>query len=160
MSGGRESTEFRKNNILVSHMSRFIFCIVLLLPGCAETVTLADVTGTVTYNGKPLNKPGGTIVFIGPKNTQAVGEIAPDGSYKALGVPTGTNRVAVYYPNPDAQKGKPMLQPGKFPQAPPPPAQPPFLTPMKYAAVDTSELIHEVQLGSLFDVKLTGPAIK
>jgi hypothetical protein len=32
--------------------------------GCSPSNV--DVTGRVTYNGSPLNRPGGKIVFVGP----------------------------------------------------------------------------------------------
>jgi hypothetical protein len=117
-----------------------------------------DVTGVVTYNGVPLDKPGGQIVFVGGDGRQVAAAVAPDGAYRAAGVPAGPNRVAVYYPNPKAQAknreaGK--LKPGERP----PPPLPPYLTPEKYATPDTSGLTANVGPGATFNADLTGPRI-
>ena len=134
----------------------------VILGGCGER--RFEVKGRVTYNGNPLQKQGGQIVFIGPNGTQVVAPIGPDGTYLAANVPAGPNRVAVYYPNPEAIGGnKPPNKPqrGKPPSlpvsSPPPPA---FLTPFKYASPDTSDLSLQVEAGAIFDADLVGPKIR
>lgn len=120
----------------------------------------ADVTGRVTYNGVPLAKPGGEIVFVGPKGTQVVAQIAEDGSYRAVGVTTGLNRVAVYYPNPSFKELKQVaFKPKKGLSPASTDSVPPFLTPLKYASVETSEFSVEVGTATSFDAALTGPQI-
>jgi hypothetical protein len=121
--------------------------------GCGDRVV--EVSGRVTYNGAPLNKPGGQIVFVGPKGTQVVTAIGSDGTYRAAGVPAGPNRVVVYYPNPEAQRGKRFPSRTTVPPSPPPP----FLTPLRYASADTSGLAVQADTGTTFHADLTGPEI-
>ena len=115
------------------------------------------VTGKVKYNGAPLAKPNGQIVFVGHDGTQVAASIGLDGTYKAAKVPAGLNRVAVYYPNPSFTKAA-------RPKGPPtlknrPTASSPFLTPDTYADVETSKLAIKVDKNVDFDADLTGPKI-
>lgn len=115
-----------------------------------------DVTGKVSYNGAPLGKSDGQIVFVGPGGEQVAAPIGTDGTYRAGGVASGPNRVAVYYPNPAAKPDKShKLKPGEAP-----PAAAPFLTPAKYASVETSELSVTVDKETEFNVDLTGPKVR
>jgi hypothetical protein len=131
-----------------------LFALLVGLAGCSPSTH--DVTGQVKYNGALLDKPGGQVVFVGTKGTQIAAEIGPDGVYRASKVPAGLNRVVVYWPNPEAQN-KPNAKSKK------PPAKealpPPFLTPKKYASVDTSELSVQVADGTVFNIELMGPPI-
>ncbi len=121
--------------------------------GCAGPTF--DVTGTVTYNGAALNKPDGQIVFVGPNGEQIAAPIDPDGTYHACGVPSGTNRIAVYYPNPKAKMDKASkLKPGEMPRA-----IPKYLTPEKYASAETSDLVVTVEKPTVYAAELTGPKI-
>lgn len=115
--------------------------------------------GRVTYNGTPLAKPGGEIVFVGPKGTQIVAPVAEDGTYRAVGVPTGLNRVAVYYPNPAFKDVKQAAFKRKGASPTSADSIPPFLTPVKYASVETSDLSVEVGSATVFDAALAGPPI-
>jgi hypothetical protein len=133
----------------------------LWLCGCGEQLT--EVKGKVAYNGSPLAKPGGQIVFVAANGKQAVGSISEDGTYLVSKVLVGPNRVAVSYPNAQAKSwaGKRFPEKGKPPSPPPPVTAPsPFLTPLKYASVDSSELKLDVAPGATFNVEMTGPAIK
>lgn len=128
--------------------------------GCSPAK--GEVSGKVTYNGAPLDKPGGNIVFVSAGGLQIVAPIAADGTYKATDVPRGDMKIAVYYPNPkfqDAAK-KPRRLPS--PNEPPPVLDviPPYLTPIKYASTDTSGLAVKVEASTPFNVDLTGPPIK
>jgi len=115
-----------------------------------------NVTGQVKYNGAVLAKPDGQIVFIGPKGEQVAAAIGLDGVYRATKVSSGLNRVVVYYPNPNAKKGKGSKpKPGEEP----PPLAPPFLTPNKYASAESSGLSITVEKETDFPVDLTGPEI-
>ena len=117
-----------------------------------------DVTGRVNYNGASLPKPGGQIVFVGADGIQVGASIGQDGTYRASQVKTGLQHVAVYYPNPELQKAKHI--PSKpNPGEPPSPTPPAFLTPLKYASVDTSNLSVQVVEGTVFNADLTGPVI-
>ena len=92
------------------------FAIVALvsgIPGSGCAPGKGDVTGKVTYNGVPLNKPDGNIVFVSPDGVQVVAPIAADGTYRATGVIRAQNKVAVYYPNPKFQEL--AKQPRKLP---------------------------------------------
>ncbi|HLJ97017.1 MAG TPA: hypothetical protein VKU02_27885 [Gemmataceae bacterium] len=74
----------------------------VLLPsllGCGGGVrATATVTGTVSYQGKPV--PTGTVKFYGPDNQVASASIGEDGSYEATNVPLGSVKVAVSTPPP------------------------------------------------------------
>jgi hypothetical protein len=114
------------------------------------------VSGRVTYNGAPLDKPGGNVVFVAADGRQTPAPISADGSYRVPSVPAGLFRVAVYYLDPAAvQTMKRRPAPGE----PPPPPRSPFLTPLRYAAVDTSEIAVQVNNETFFNIELTGPTI-
>jgi hypothetical protein len=120
------------------------------------------VTGKVTYNGAVLDKPDGQVVFVGPNGKQTSAQIGPDGSYRAAKVEVGLNRVAAYYPNPSAKRGKTLPSkpiPAETPVAPNEQPEPVFLTPYKYVSPDTSDLSISVEKDAVFDIDLTGPSI-
>jgi hypothetical protein len=115
-----------------------------------------DISGKVTYNGAPLDKPEGHIVFFGPKGEQVDSAIAPDGSYKALQVASGLNKVAIYYTNPKLHgvKSEPKMKPGET-------RKPvlPYITPENYANPTTSGLTLNVEKPDSKDFDFTGPKI-
>ena len=129
------------------------------LSGCKGEVQV-DVKGKVTYNGKPLEKPGGQIVFVGPTGNKAMAPIALDGTYQASKVSAGSNRVIVYYTNPASPAGGAKPPRRKQGDPPPPPPPPPFLTPENYAAVDTTDLTVQVEKGTVYNPNLLGPKIR
>jgi hypothetical protein len=151
-----------RNTII--HLCTITFVITALLlgvSGCSRE-SLTDVTGVVKYNGAPLTKPDGKIVFVSPAGTQIIASLELDGHYRATGVATGLNRVAVYYPNPEAQSSRHFPtppKPGQTPAPQRPTSVPPFLTPYKYATFDTSDLSVQVEPGCVFNVDLAGPRI-
>src|SRR5262249_18365501 len=102
------------------------------LSGCGSRRT--DVSGQVTYNGKPLDKPGATISFYPEKGDMVATTIGTDGSYRAVGVSMGQNKVAVAYQRTSAAS-KPGSRAPKNPAAvaPKEQAESPFLTPETYA---------------------------
>jgi len=121
--------------------------------GCGPR--LVDVSGRVTYNGEPLHKEGGQIIFVGPQGRQVPAPIAENGAYQANGVVAGHNKVVVYYPNTAVPIGKPLpgrLRPGSVLS--------PLLTPAKYANADTSGLTVEADTGTVFNVEMKGPDIR
>jgi hypothetical protein len=117
----------------------------LILAGCGgSTPTLAPVTGTVNYLGRPV--PGGTIVFTpdptrGGRGPLAHAEIQPDGKFTlssgdAPGAVVGWHRVtvlAVQDAGPSAA-GQGFLIPRS-------------LLPEKYRSPDLSGLAREIKAG-------------
>jgi len=148
------TTMHRKLLLLARGLALAVFAtLAMSLAGCGPTQT--DVTGKVTYNGAPLAKPNGQIVFANSEGAQVGAPINEDGTYKAIKVTAGLNRVAVYYPNPAFKvvarpKGVPKERPTIAPM---------YLTPEKYSTVETSDLSVTVEKGTVFNVDMTGPAI-
>jgi hypothetical protein len=133
-----------------------VAAVALSLGGCSGKRQY-DVTGQVKYNGAPLAKPNGQIIFVGPDGTQVAASINEDGTYKAPKVAAGMNKVAVYYPNPAFKKAaRPRGEPDPKYK---PPSEPLNLTPEKYADVDNSGLSIQVAQTTVFNVELTGPPI-
>jgi hypothetical protein len=126
-----------------------------VLSGCSERRT--EVTGKVTYNGAPLNRAGGEIVFVSKSGVQVAAPIDADGTYRAKGVVVGENRVAVYYVNRPAKTGR--LLPKKGDTEPPAPVASQFVTPQSYASVDTSNLAFNVVAPAVYNPELKGPEI-
>lgn len=74
----------------------FSILLFLVAIGCGDgrvRLPTAAVSGSVTYQGKPL--PGGRLLFQHPSGQAAAADIAADGSFKLLAF-QGTNRVAVF----------------------------------------------------------------
>jgi hypothetical protein len=136
-------------------VSGFVFAVLAVGAGGCWGPSQFDVTGQVKYNGAPLDKPDGQIVFAGPNGTQVAASIGPDGTYRATKVAAGLNRIAVYYPHPDLRSGKRFPKKGE----PPAPSTPTFLTPARYASVSTSDLSVQVRKDRVFNIDLTGPPI-
>ncbi len=118
-------------------------CLVcLILPGCGDDPDLppvADVSGVVTVDGKPLER--GTIQFVpdssqGTSGPPAVGSIGPDGRYTletagVEGAIVGFHKVSVYaVDEPEDETLPPRL-----------------LIPRRYFTPDTSGLTAEVKAG-------------
>src|SRR4051812_18324003 len=78
----------------------------LSLLGCSSAPEQTDVSGTVTYNGKPLNASGGKITFFGPDNFPVAADINSDGTFHVNSVRVGENKVAVLYPNPRFKRSR------------------------------------------------------
>lgn len=119
--------------------------------GCNQSPFNADVTGSVTLDGKPV--PPGVVIFSaedGGRNSSR-GRIEPGGDYflvtrHSRGIDAGNYRVAVQV----YEKGDP---PGPGERAP---ANLPPLVPEKYLSVDTSGLAFTVEPGSnTIDIALT-----
>jgi hypothetical protein len=111
---------------------------------------MASVSGTVTYQGKPV--PLGTITFVpvAPDGRNATGVIGSDGSYTLQteepgdGAQLGEYRVTVY------AHDEPILD-----YIPKKPIQPKALVPPQYENPDTSGLTATVNSGSnTFDFDL------
>jgi hypothetical protein len=75
----------------------------LALAGCGGGAT--DVTGTVTYQGKPV--VFGTVQVIGSDGLPKSGPIQPDGTFKVSGVKLGPAKVTVSSPKPPGSASAP-----------------------------------------------------
>jgi hypothetical protein len=142
-------------NILLLARGLAIAALAMCLGGCGKHQF--EVTGKVTYNGAPLTKPNGQIVFVGPDGSQVAVPIGQDGAYKATKVTAGLNRVAIYYPNPDYKKS--ARSKGKPDPKSRPADSPMYLTPESYATPDTSQLQVEVAKATVSDFDMKGPPI-
>ena len=115
-------------------------------PGFPET---ADVSGRVTYAGKPV--PEGRVLFWPEEGRPAMGKIEPDGTYKLTtfaegdGATPGVHKVTikatkVHFPGggaaaaeaQGASSGQPVVQ---------------WLVPQKYERAETTPLTADVQPG-------------
>jgi hypothetical protein len=139
-------------------MALIMFLAACGLAGCGSKLVTVDVSGTVTYNGKPLNDEGCHITFLGSELHDASAPISPSGEYKVTGVAVGPNKVAVYYRNPEA--AKPVEPSQKGPPKAPKSTSPLRSLPKKYADPKTSDLRVDVATGTVYDIKLTGPELK
>jgi hypothetical protein len=135
----------------------------VLLAGCGgdpSKPALGRVSGTVTYQGKPLTT--GLVTFIpssGPgasTGQPASGEINSSGGYSLTtfeagdGAVLGTHTVTVQAREGAMQTGKGMPAPGEVVKVPK------SLIPEKYAKGGTSKLQFEVKAGSnTYNIELT-----
>ncbi|MBA4064383.1 MAG: hypothetical protein C0501_11850 [Isosphaera sp.] len=130
--------------------------------GCGGGV--ADVAGTVKYQGKPVVY--GSVVVIGSDGVPKSGTIRPDGTFRVDGVRVGAARVAVSSPRPPGSEPPPAPKPkgGREeavdkPVPPVDPADPEVIRnwvalPARYGDPDKSELTADVQSGRPLDLDL------
>ena len=81
---------------------RLLAIVILVLPalGCGSDAT--DVTGKVSYQGKPV--VFGTVCLIGSDGLPKYGAIQSDGSFRIAGARLGATNVAVSSPKPPGFK--------------------------------------------------------
>ena len=80
--------------------------VLIAVTGCGDgrvKLPTAPVSGTVTYQGKPLGT--GRIIFFHPSGQAAATDLAADGSFK-LAAFQGQNQVAIQCFDPDQSKGQ------------------------------------------------------
>jgi hypothetical protein len=121
-----------------------VWLVVLAVPlfvSCGRSFPMAEVSGRVTYKGRPL--PEGTIMFVPQTGFAAAGTIGPDGTYRLVsgkpgdGAVIGRHKVAVIPPYQPQSRDYP-----KFP--------------LKYQDAETSGLVAEVKEGqNTLDFALT-----
>jgi hypothetical protein len=122
----------------------------------------ADVSGKVTYQGKPVVT--GTVVVRGPDGIDVNGTIAPDGKYTVQGVAAGAVTIAVVSRDPShhakqraeraAAKKREAGKVGSAAEVAPA-VIPWFPLPEKYATIDTSGLTTTLSTGAnQFDIVL------
>src|SRR5438046_3166208 len=86
-----------------------LFLVIAL--GCAGCSTAADVSGTVTYKGRPV--AFGTVMISGADGVAHYATLDRDGTYAMTGAPLGKVRVAVNSPDPNLNRSPaPVATPG------------------------------------------------
>jgi hypothetical protein len=127
------------------------------LTGCGDRA--ASVSGTVTFQGRPLN--GGSVILYCKDEQIVRGIIGADGSYSIANVPRGSCRVTVktHAPIPPGFHLRQSLPPVEDGPIPPPQANSlaiPTTIPERYAMPEESGLAVDVNRPhTLFDITLT-----
>jgi hypothetical protein len=120
--------------------------------GCGPRVApTGEVYGKVTYNGKPVT--AGNVKFYPEAGGEPVGtSLAPDGTYRATGVPVGRCKVAIETLSFKGHISGPPPNMAKMVNAP----QPKYVEiPRKYEEPTTSGLTIEVEKGQKpWDIEL------
>jgi hypothetical protein len=111
--------------------------------GCAGK---GDVSGRVTYKGKPL--VWGTVQFEGSDRIVKQGNINPDGTYSVRGVATGEAKVAVSSINPKSSDFQVRQAEGGPPPKPRPEVKGWFPIPEKYDTPYKSGLTYPIKRGA------------
>lgn len=128
--------------------------------GCAPSH--ADVTGSVSYRGRPV--VWGTVSVVGADGMTYYGPVRPDGTFAVPGVPVGPARFGVYSPDPYFEPPLPpdvkrRVEEARRAAAPRDPPKPPkgqwVRLPPKYTDPLTSGLTAEVAgPETVFDLRL------
>jgi hypothetical protein len=118
--------------------------------GCGKA-GMASVSGTVTYQGKPVPKGVITFVATDPEGRNATGQLDQNGKYKLQtedpgdGALVGNYDVTIYAHDEVILDYKPKV-----------PVEPKILSPTKYESPKTSGLKKQVKSGTnTFDFELT-----
>ena len=129
-----------------------------VLAGCGQG--RGDLTGNVTYNGKPVVRGSVSVAPAGqPPKTVPI----QDGTYAVTDLPAGPAKIAVHSPNPNESlvisREPPAAKPkGKAKAAKGPDPSGWFPIPERYGHFDRSELTFQVAPGpNKFDLDLKGP---
>jgi hypothetical protein len=118
--------------------------------GCAGR---GDVSGKVTYKGKPL--VFGTVQFEASDKTIKQANIEKDGSYSIPGVPVGEAKVAVSSLNPQSSDFQPLQREGQPPPKPRPEVVGWFPIPTEYQDLSNPKLTYTVKRGqNTYDIDL------
>lgn len=129
--------------------------------GCENGTT--DVSGKVTFNGKPVVY--GTVVVVGSNGIPKAGAIQPDGSYQISGVALGPAKsVTVSSPRPPGsappqKQSRDSVDEDKKLPPPPPPAPPEVIQnwtalPERYADPGKSDLTATIKSGEPLNLDL------
>jgi hypothetical protein len=122
-----------------------------LASGCG--IGRGDVTGKVTYQGKPL--VWGTVQFEGSDGMLKQSNIKSDGTYSIESVAAGEAKVAVSSINPKSSDFQPIQREGTPPPPPRPEVKGWFSIPEKYNTPYGSELVYTVKTGpNTIDIEL------
>jgi hypothetical protein len=112
-----------------------------------------DMSGKVTYKGKPL--VFGTVQFEASDKTIKQANIEKDGSYSIPGVPVGDAKVAVSSDNPQSSAFQPLQREGMPPPKPLPEVKGWFPIPPEYQDLSKPKLTYTVKRGkNTYDIDL------
>ncbi len=132
----------RWSSLLPSNLAMCAIVVLLIaLCGCGQRFEMGQVSGRVTYRGKPL--PEGTVMFVPENGLGAAGGIRPDGTYRVLtkrpfdGATVGRHKVCVMPPFQPQTPGYPAID-------------------LKYQDAESSGFEFEVKGGveNVFDIDL------
>jgi hypothetical protein len=87
------ATFFKDSAMIKCRLLLLALLVVVLTLGCQGRRTVGRLSGTVTYQGKPVK--GGTIAFFVKDNGVYPTFINPDGTYAVVDLPTGEATVTV-----------------------------------------------------------------
>jgi len=123
----------------------------LTVTGCGRR---GDVSGKVTYKGKPL--VFGTVQFEGSDHMVKQGNINNDGTYSVRGVTTGEAKVAVSSANPNSSDFQVRMPESLRKKIPPrPEVKGWFPIPQEYQDLSKPKLSYTVNSGqNTFDIDL------
>jgi hypothetical protein len=122
----------------------------LLTFGCAGR---GDVSGKVTYHGKPL--VWGTVQMEGSDNLLRQGVINSDGTYVVRNLAAGEARVAVSSINPKSGDFQPIIKGTQKPPPPRPEVKGWFPIPQEYQDISKPKLTFTVKSGqNTWDIEL------
>ncbi len=141
-----------RNRLLACSLPWLALVPLLVVSGCGQSY--GDLSGTVTYEGKPVLV--GSVLVQGKDGLTRTGVLGEKGAYSVPNVPTGPVKIAVTSPNPTTVTVRPSKKPGG---GPPRPAQEAvtgwFAIPEDYADFDKSGLTHTLKTGqNKFDIDL------
>lgn len=133
--------------------------LVFLLAGCGRNT--GDVSGKVTYQGKPL--VCGSVQFAGSDGQPRLSAIDKEGNYSLKNALAGENRILVFSLDPrreaEAARRNRMNNPGKpieEPSVDPELSKRWFPIPEKYSDPQKSDLVFTIQAGKMntYDIDL------
>jgi hypothetical protein len=116
--------------------------VLAFVAGCGSR---GDVSGKVTYQGKPL--VWGTVQFEGSDGMIKQANINDDGTYSVRGLATGEAKASVSSINPKSSDFQPRVVEGRPPPPPRPEVKGWFPIPGKYDTPHKSGLIYTIKSG-------------
>jgi hypothetical protein len=132
-----------------------VLLLLMAVTGCGSGT--ADISGRVTYQGKPL--PAGAVIIHGANGKVQSGPISADGTYAIYKAPVGDVKIAVVTPKPPPpqpaatpgmkrSKGGGRKHPGAAEAHPPPPVDKFVPIPERYKDPEQSGLTFTLKSGS------------